>query len=87
MNRRAQLMSWGDHWGEDDDVVLDRGRAIGRIYKEAIHGDPKWFWSINASPYPAPPPHNGVTKTLGAAKQEFKTLYEEMKWMGVKPFD
>ena len=64
---------------------LDQGQSVGRIHKE-IHGDPKWCWSINTSPYPAPPPHNGVTKTLDAAKQEFKTRYEEMKRMGVRPF-
>jgi hypothetical protein len=86
-DRHAQLMAGAILGGEDDDVVLDRGRAIGRLSKEAIHGDPKWFWSINTRPYLAPPPHNGVTKTLDAAKQELKTLYEEMKWMGVKPFD
>jgi hypothetical protein len=73
-----------DHWGEDDYVVLDQGRAVGRIYKE-VHGD-TWCWSINTSPYPAPAPHNGVTKALDAAKQEFKTRYEEMKRMGVRPF-
>jgi hypothetical protein len=51
-----------------------------RIYKE-IHGDPRWCWSINASPYPAPPSNTGVARTLDAAKQEFKTRYEEMKRM------
>jgi hypothetical protein len=85
MNRHAQLMGRGDHWGEDDYVVLDQGRSVGRIYKE-VHGDPRWCWSINTSPYPAPPPHNGVTKTLDDAKQEFKDRYEEMKRMGVRPF-
>jgi hypothetical protein len=83
MNRHAKLMGWGDHWGEDDYVVLDQGRSVGRICKE-MHGDRTWCWSINTSPYTAPPPHNGVTKTLDAAKQEFKTRYEEMKRMGVR---
>jgi hypothetical protein len=85
MNHHAQLMGWGDHWGEDDYVVLDRGRSVGRIYKEE-QADPRWCWSIDTSPYPAPPPHNGVTTTLDAAKQEFRTRYEEMKRMGVRPF-
>jgi hypothetical protein len=78
-------MGWGDHWGEDDYVLLDHGRSVGRMYKET-HGEPRWCWSINTSPYPAPPPHNGVTKTFDAAKQEFKNRYEEMKRMGVSPF-
>jgi hypothetical protein len=85
MNKHAQLMGWPEHWGEDDYVVLDQGRSVGRIYKET-QADPRWCWSINTSPYPAPPPHNGVTTTFDAAKQEFRTRYEEMKRRGVKPF-
>ena len=85
MNRHARLMGWGDDWGEDDYVVLDQGQRVGRIYKER-HGDRPWCWSLNTSPYPAPPPHNGVAKTLDAAKQDFKARYEEMKRMGVRPF-
>jgi hypothetical protein len=38
MNRHGNLMSWGDHWGEDDYVVLDHGRSVERIYKE-VHAD------------------------------------------------
>jgi hypothetical protein len=37
-------------------------------------------------PVSGAPPHNGVTTTLDAAKREFKTRYEEMKRMGVRPF-
>jgi hypothetical protein len=76
-------MGWQD--AKDDYVVLDGDQSVGRIYKET-HGDAKWCWSINTSPYPAPPPHTGVTKTLDEAKQEFKARYEEMKRMGVRPF-
>jgi hypothetical protein len=74
---------WED--AKDDYVVLDGEKSVGRIYKE-MHGDPRWCWSINTSPYPAPPPHTGVATTLAAAKQEFKARYEEMKRMGVRPF-
>jgi hypothetical protein len=29
MNKHAQLMGWGDHWREDDVVVLDEdGRSV-----------------------------------------------------------
>jgi hypothetical protein len=72
MNKHAQLMRWGDHWGDDDYLVVDQRRSVGRIYKEG-HRDTRWCWSINTSPYPTPPPHNGVTTTFDAAKQEFKT--------------
>jgi hypothetical protein len=64
---------------------LGWGKSVGRICKEA-YGDSRRCWSINASPYPAPPPHNGVTKTLDAAEHEFKVRYEEMKQVGVRPF-
>jgi hypothetical protein len=47
-------MGWDD--AKDDYVVLDGEKRVGRIYKE-MHGDPRWCWSINTSPYPAPPPH------------------------------
>jgi hypothetical protein len=56
------------------------------IHTETIHGELKWQWSINTSPYPAPPPHNGIAPTLDAAKQAFKARYEEMKRNGAKPF-
>jgi hypothetical protein len=83
LRTRKKHMGWDD--AEDDYVVLDGGKSVGRIYKE-VHGDSRWCWSINTSPYPAPPPHNGVAKTLDAAKQAFKSQYEEMKRMGVRPF-
>jgi hypothetical protein len=41
-------MGWED--AKDDYVVLDGEKSVGRIYKE-IHGDPRWCWSINTSPY------------------------------------
>jgi hypothetical protein len=53
---------------------------------ENYTGDARWCWSINTSPYPVPPLHYGVAITLDAAKQEFRTRYEEMKRMGVRPF-
>ena len=81
MNCDAELMGWSTDWLPDDFLVIDQGRSVGRIYKET-HGDIVWSWSINTSPYPAPPPHNGVAKTLDLAKQEFRTWYVEMKRMG-----
>jgi hypothetical protein len=52
-------MGWED--AKDDYVVLDGEKSVGRVYKE--HGA-KWFWSVNTSPYPAPPPNNGLAKSL-----------------------
>jgi hypothetical protein len=86
MHRPAELMGWSTDWPPDDFLVIDQERSVGRIYREAIHGELEWHWSINTSPYSAPPPHSGVTKTLDAAKQAFKARYEEMKRMGVRPF-
>jgi hypothetical protein len=63
--------------------VPDKERSVSRICKTTIHGGPKWHWSINTSPYPALPPHNGIAPTLDDAKLAFKA----MKRRGVKPFD
>ena len=85
MNKHAQLMGWGDHWGEDDFVILDDdGKSVGRIYKDTTA--PKWIWSVNTSPFPAPPPNNGLAPTLEEAKQQFKQRYLEVKAQGVRPF-
>jgi hypothetical protein len=87
MNKHARFMGWGDHWGPDDYVILDRdGRSVGRIYKDYIQGSPRWFWSVNTSPFPAPPPNNGLAYSLDEAKEQFKQRYEEMKAQGVRPF-
>ena len=86
MNRHAQLMGYVTGWSPDDYAVLDEDRSVGRIHPETIHGELKWQWSINTSPYPAPPPHTGMTNSLDDAKQAFKVRYEEMKRMGVRPF-
>jgi hypothetical protein len=75
-------MGWED--AKDDYVVLDGERSVGRIYRE--HGEARWFWSVNTSPFPAPPPNNGLAKSLEEAKQQFKQRYEEMKAQGVRPF-
>jgi hypothetical protein len=75
-------MGWEN--AKDDYVILDGDRSVGRIYRE--HGEARWFWSVNTSPYPAPPPNNGLAKSLEEAKQHFKLRYEEMKAQGVKPF-
>jgi hypothetical protein len=60
-------------------VVLGQQTSVGRLYKEAIDDEFEWHWSINTSPYPAPPPHNGMTKTLEDESQALKIRYEEMK--------
>jgi hypothetical protein len=76
MNRHARLTGMVTGWSDDDYVVLDGERSVGRIYKTTIHGGPKWHWSINTSPYPAPPPHNGYALTLDDAKVAFKRATE-----------
>jgi hypothetical protein len=47
-------MGWGDHRGEDDYVVLDQGRSVGRIYKE-IGWELQVLLVDQHEPYPAPP--------------------------------
>jgi hypothetical protein len=69
---------------KDDYAVMDGDRSVGRIYKDATA--PRWIWSVNTSPFPAPPPNNGLAKSLEEAKHQFKERYEEMKAQGVRPF-
>jgi hypothetical protein len=75
-------MGWED--AKDDYVILHGEKSVGRIYKE--HGEGRWSWSVNTSPFPAPPPNNGLAKSLEEAKQQFKQRYEELKARGVRPF-
>jgi hypothetical protein len=84
MDKHAQLMGWGDHWGDDDYVILDGERSVGRIHKDTT--SPRWIWSVNTSPFPCPPPNNGVAPTLDEAKTAFKERYLELKALGVRPF-
>jgi hypothetical protein len=81
----ARLTGLGDHGGDDDYVVLDQDRDVGRIHKERMSSEPQWRWAINTSPYPAPVPHNGIENTLEEAKAAFKRRYEEMMRAGVRP--
>jgi hypothetical protein len=39
---------------------------------------------VNTSPFSAPPPNNGLAKSLEEAKQWFRQRYEEMKAHEVK---
>lgn len=75
-------MGWDN--AEDDYAVLDDDKSVGRIYRK--HGEDRWLWSVNMSPFPAPPPNNGLTSSLEEAKQQFKERYEEMRAQGVRPF-
>jgi hypothetical protein len=75
-------IGWED--AKDDFVILDGENSVGRIHKDAT--SPRWTWSVNTSPYPAPPPNNGLAPTLEEAKAEFRARYEEMKAGGVRPF-
>ena len=57
-------MGWDN--AEDDYAVLDDDKSVGRIYRK--HGEDRWLWSVNMSPFPAPPPNNGLTSSLEEAK-------------------
>jgi hypothetical protein len=75
-------MGWED--AKDDYAILDGDKTVGRIYRE--RAEERWLWSVNTSPYPAPPPNNGLTRSLEEAKQQFKARYLELKAQGVRPF-
>jgi hypothetical protein len=50
---------------------------VGRIYREMIHGEPKWRWFLQT--VPAPPPNQGMADTLDEAKAALAKRYEEVK--------
>ena len=51
--------------------------TVGRIYRELIHGEPKWRWFLQT--VPAPSPNNGMADSLDEVKAAFKKRYEEVK--------
>ena len=46
-------------WSEDDYAVVDCETRVGRIYKEATHGRPKWRWFLQAERGATTQPGNG----------------------------
>jgi hypothetical protein len=62
---------------KDDHVVLDGGRAIGRIFQQpqAPSGRP-WFWTITAMDYPRTIHSRGYSATREQAMADFKK-----KWL------
>jgi hypothetical protein len=64
-------------WSEDDYAVVDGETSVGRIYKETIHGEPKWRWFLQTAP--APPPNSGMADTLEEAKAGFKRRYAQVR--------
>ncbi len=64
-------------WSEDDYAIIDGETCVGRIYKEIIHGEPKWLWFLQT--VPAPLPNRGKADTLEGAKTGFKRRYQEVR--------
>jgi hypothetical protein len=71
--RLASSRKYFNFGGPDDYVVLDDGRAIGRIVR--LPGAPKgrpWFWAITASDKP---PSKGYAYTREDAMADFKARW------------
>jgi hypothetical protein len=62
---------------EDDHVILDDDVLVGRIYRELIHGEPKWRWFLQT--VPAMPPNQGLAATLEETRAAFRQRYEQVK--------
>jgi hypothetical protein len=85
--QRAQARIEGEEpadWPDDDYAVVE-DTVIGRIYREMIHGQPKWMWFLQCIPEagpgrPIPPPNQGKADTLDEAKAAFKKRSEEPSW-------
>jgi hypothetical protein len=67
---------YGDEWPEDDYVVLDRGKVVGRIMLNSgvPHGRP-WFWTITAREHPPSIHSRGNSATREQAMQDFKAQW------------
>lgn len=70
--------------GENDFVVIDGAAAVGRIYREMIHGEPRWMWFVQQIPEagpggPIPPPNQGMADSLDEAKAAFKARYQQLR--------
>jgi hypothetical protein len=81
---QARIEGWDSSiWGDDDYAVVDDTK-VGRIYRELIHGEPKWRWCLHQIPGappggPVPPPNQGISDTLEEAQAAFKKRYEEVR--------
>jgi hypothetical protein len=75
---QALISGWNPNvWGEDDYCILDGDCIVGRIYPEIIRGEPKWLWFLQTEL--APPPNQGMVRSLEEAKAGFKRRYAEVK--------
>ena len=63
-------------WPDDDYSIVD-DTIVGRIYRQLIHGEPKWLWFLQTDP--APPPNSGMADTLDEAKAAFAKRYAEVR--------
>ncbi len=78
MRKHARIRGFDPRgWSEDDYAVIDGQTCVGRIYRELIHGEPKWRWFLQT--VPAPLPNRGKADTLEEAKSGFKRRYAEVK--------
>jgi hypothetical protein len=70
--------------GRDDDYAVVEDTVIGRIYKETIHGEPRWLWFLQYIPGailggPIRPPNQGMADSLDEAKAAFAMRYAEVR--------
>jgi len=61
----------------NDFDVFDGETRVGRTYREAIRGEPKWRWFLQT--VPAPAPNQGMADTLAEAKAAFRQRYQQVK--------
>jgi len=54
---QARIEGWDPRNRSDDDYAAVDETRVGRIYRELIHGEPKWLWFLQT--VPAPPPNSG----------------------------
>ena len=64
------------HWPDNDFVVLDTGKVVGRIMRHPqTPKEQPWFWSITAREYPPSVYGRGYSANREQAMVEFKAQW------------
>jgi hypothetical protein len=73
LSQTAKYFGFGD---DDDHVVLDGGRVVGRIFMhpQGPEGTP-WFWTITAPDIPPSVDKRGYSTTREQAMTDFKARW------------
>jgi hypothetical protein len=67
---------YGSPFDAKNDVVLDGGRVVGRIFLSPQSPDRNWMWTITAPDYPRSIHSRGYSATREQAIADFKAQWQ-----------